>query len=170
MTKLTYLWIGALASVLAGGAALAGDDVSTARVLGRVHHANQTEVAMGKLAQTHGASIDVRKFGMLLVKDHTAADQQVMKLATAEKIDLAANTPALEMHHLGKEYTGSAFDDAFAKEMLAAHKEDVAALTTARDSTTDPKLKQLLDKLLPVLQKHQETAQQLVDARAKTRS
>jgi putative membrane protein len=169
MTKPNYLWIGALASLLAGGAALA-ENVSTAQVLGRVHHANQNEVAMGKLAQSHGASIEVRKFGMVLVKDHTAADQQVMKLATAEKIDLAANTPALENHHLGKEYTGAAFDDAFAKEMLTAHKDDVLALTAARDSTTDPKLKELLTNLLPVLQKHQETAQKLVDARAKTRS
>jgi predicted outer membrane protein len=49
--------------------------------------------------------------------------------------------------------------------MLADHKKDVAEVTAARDATTDPKLKRLLTDMLPVLKKHQDTAQKLVDQR-----
>ena len=122
---------------------------------------------MGKMAQEHGMSKDVRAFGKTLVKDHSAADKKVMKLARDEKIDLPASTPATGTTS-DTMYTGTAFDDAFAKDMLADHKRDVAEVTAARDATTDPKLKKLLTDILPVLTKHEETAQKLVDRIAKT--
>ncbi len=39
----------------------------------------------------------------------------------------------------------------------------LADLTQARDSTTDPKLKELISSLLPTLKKHEDMAQKLVD-------
>ena len=104
--------------------------------------------------------------GKMLIKDHTAADKKVAKLAKDEKIDLKANTPPADTH-IAHQYTGAAFDDAFAKEMLIDHNKDIAEVTAARDATTDPKLKGLLTDMLPVLKKHQETAQKLVDQIAK---
>ncbi|HLK93164.1 MAG TPA: hypothetical protein VKZ18_24935 [Polyangia bacterium] len=38
--------------------------------------------------------------------------------------------------------------------------------TTWRDKTTDARLKKLLVELLPTLQRHEETAQKIVDAEA----
>jgi putative membrane protein len=152
---------GCLMGLLSGGAARAADD--TGHVLGMVHRSNQTEIEMGKMAQDHGESKDVRAFGKMLAKDHAAADKKVAKLAKDEKSDLEAETPPAPPHADMTKATGAAFDDAFATEMLADHKKDVAAVTAARDSTSDPKLKRLLTDLLPVLQKHEEIAQKLVD-------
>jgi putative membrane protein len=158
------IWLGCLFGLLSGGRASAADPPSTAAVLGKVHHSNLQEIEMGKMAQGHGMSKDVQDFGKMLVKDHAAADKKVMKLAKDEKVDLAANTSPADTH-VDHEHTGTAFDDAFARDMLADHKKDVAEVTAARDATTDPKLKRLLTDMLPVLKKHQDTAQKLVDQR-----
>jgi putative membrane protein len=169
MTRMNPLLTVCLAGVLAGGAARAGDAPSTAEVLGKVHQSNLKEIAMGKMAQSHGMSNAVQSFGKALVRDHSAADKKVVKLARDEKIDLAAVTPPNDAR-LDEMHTGTAYDDAFAKDMVDDHNKDVAEVTAARDTTTDPKLKKLLAEILPVLKKHLETAQKLVDASAKTKT
>jgi putative membrane protein len=169
IARTNRLWIGCLVSLLTGGLAFAEDPPSTAQVLGRVHHSNLKEIEMGKMAQDHGLSKDVRNFGKALVKDHSAADKKVAKLARDEKVDLAANTPPSDTK-VDQVHTGAAFDDAFAKDMLDDHNKDVAEVNAARDATTDPKLKRLLTDILPVLKRHQETAQKLVELSAKNGS
>ena len=59
------------------------------------------------------------------------------------------------------------FDKKFAQEMVDDHKRDMGEVTDARDSTADAKLKKLLVDLIPTLQKHQDTAQKIVDAETK---
>jgi putative membrane protein len=163
--RANHLWIGCLVSLLTAGAARADDPPTTAQVLGKVHQSNLKEIQMGKMAQDHGLSKEVKNFGKALVKDHSAADKKVGKLAKDEKVDLAANTPPTDAK-MDDVHTGAAFDNAFAKSMLDDHDKDVAEVTAARDATTDPKLKRLLTDILPVLKKHQATAQKLVDASA----
>jgi predicted outer membrane protein len=63
--------------------------------------------------------------------------------------------------------TGSDFDLKFGQSMVEDHKKDIEEATTARDNTSDPKLKKLLDGMLPVLKKHQDTAQKVVDSASK---
>ncbi len=58
---------------------------------------------------------------------------------------------------------GDAFDAHFAKTMLDDHKKTIEELTQARDATSDLKLRQLINELMPALQKHEEMAKKLVD-------
>ena len=62
-----------------------------------------------------------------------------------------------------KSASGADFDKTFAKDMLADHEKDIAEVKEARDKTTDAKLKSLLSATLPVLEKHRDLAQKLVD-------
>jgi len=135
------------------------EDSPTAAVLGKLHHSNEKEIEMGKAAEKAGQSKDVRSFGKTLVKDHTAADKKVVALAKSEHIDLAGSGTTVD--HMPQ--PGPDFDAKFAQMMLEDHTNDVNAVSTARDTTADPKLKALLTELLPTLQKHKETAQRLVD-------
>ena len=166
MATVNRIWFACLMGLLGGGGAMAADAPSTPAVLGKVHRSNLHEIEMGKMAENRGMSKEVQDFGKMLVKDHATADKKVVKLAKDEKVDLAANTPPADTH-IDHKHTGTAFDDAFATDMLADHEKAVAELMAARDATTDQKLKQLLTNLLPVLKKHQDTAQKLVDGRAK---
>jgi putative membrane protein len=160
MRRLVEVLIMCAATVLASGVAAAAEPPTTADVLSKLHQTNEREVDMGRMAAEHGNAKDVRAFGKTLVKDHLAAEKKVGKLAKEEKIELAETAPANDMDTLP---AGPTFDGVFAKNMLASHQRAIAELEAARDTTSDENLKRLLVELLPVLHKHADTAQRLVD-------
>jgi putative membrane protein len=137
---------------------------TTSGVLGTLHETDQKEIQAGKIAQKDGKSKAVRDYGQMLVKDHTAADDKVAVLAQKENVDLLAATPAPGPNDMGTMASGPDFDKKFAQEMLDDHRKAIAALTAARDSTTDPQLRKLLTDMLPTLEKHAAAAQKIVDA------
>jgi putative membrane protein len=165
-------WAMVMALFLAGGAVMAGEPSDTAVVLGKLHHSNQMEIDMGRLAQQRGQANGVTTFGTMLVHDHTAADQQVVALAVRENIDLTAALPASARtdDRMAKLRTlkGMAFDKAFARAMLDDHTRDVDEAKAARDRTTDGGLKVLLASTIPTLEQHRDIAQRLVDTLATT--
>jgi len=145
----------------------AADPPDTATVLGKVHQSNQKEIAAGKLAQKSGTSRQVKDYGKMLEKDHSAADKKVTAMAKQEKIDLASAMPGGGSDDMSNMASDPMFDTKFARAMVDDHKKDIAEVTQARDATADPKLKKLLTELLPTLQKHEETAQKIVDSEPK---
>jgi putative membrane protein len=160
-------WGMAMAMLLGGGVVMAAETFDTATVLGKLHRANHMEIEMGRLAMQRGQANGVTSFGHTLVVDHTAADHKVVALAKEEKIDLAATTPGMtddEVTAKLKTLKGMAFDETFARAMLEDHTQDVNEAKTARDKTTDTRLKALLVSLIPVLEKHRDIAQKLVDS------
>jgi putative membrane protein len=162
-------WGIAMALLLAGGAVMAADVSDTATVLGKLHHSNQMEIEMGRLAQLQGHANGVTTFATTLILEHTSADQQVAALAEREKIDLTAAIPPgggrQDDKTMAKLRTlkGMAFDRAFARAMLDDHTHDLHEAKAARDRTTDGRLKLLLLSLIPVLEQHRDIAQRLVD-------
>jgi putative membrane protein len=165
MTRNHVKWLegGLIAGALAlmGSNALAADAPPTADVLNKLHQSDQKEIEAGKVAQKNGQSKEVRDYGKMLVKDHTAADKKVTHLAKKENIPLTAEvTTGKAMEGMP---AGSSFDQKFARDMVDDHKKDIAEVTDARDNTSDPQLKQLLSDMLPTLQKHEDAAQKIVD-------
>lgn len=153
-------------TLLGAGTAVGADreaNAQTAEVLGKLHHSNQMEIAAGKVAQDKGQSKDLKAFGKTLVTDHSAADKKVMALAKEEKIDLPADKPMPDDMDKMKAASGVDFDKMFASHMLDDHKKDISEAKAAHDSTTDAKLKALLGATIPVLEKHRDTAQKLVE-------
>jgi predicted outer membrane protein len=59
---------------------------------------------------------------------------------------------------------GAEFDAKFGRMMLDDHEHDISEASAARDATNDDKLRSLLDELLPVLWRHRDAAQRIVDA------
>jgi putative membrane protein len=157
----------ALAALLVPGLARAADPPATADVLGKLHHANQMEIQMGKLAEKNGQSKEVKDFGKMLVKDHSAADKKVTALAKKEKVDLKAEAANMKEPMPDLPPKGPEFDGKFAQTMLDDHKKDVSEMKSARDATDNEQLKKLLSDIVPTLEKHQETAQKIVDGQKK---
>ncbi len=162
MKNNTLRTLGLCATLLLPGVALAAP--STAEVLGKLHRSNQHEVEAGKQAEKNGNTKAVKDFGKMLVKDHTDADKKVTALAKKEKIDLTANTPPMT-NEMATIPAGPDYDSKFGQAMLEDHKKDVADVKEARDTTDDAQLKKLLTGILPVLEKHQEAAQKIVDGK-----
>jgi putative membrane protein len=173
MNTATTTLLGALALALIPSVALADEPAAAegpppAEVLGKLHHANQMEIEAGKLAQHKGVSKGVKDYGKMLVKDHTAADKKVMTLARQLQVE-PESPPGMaddKLMEAAKNATGPAFDQAFAAAMVEDHSKDIAEVTSARDATSNPRLKQLLTELVPTLEKHRQVAQKLVDASA----
>jgi putative membrane protein len=156
-----------LGGVVAASSARAAE-MSTDETLKKLHQSNTKEIHMGKMAQEKGQSKEVKAFGKMLVKDHGAADKKVMALAKEEKLELGGEAKMSD--DMASMPTGAAFDSKFAQAMVDDHKKDIAEAKQAHDGTSDAKLKKLLEELIPTLEKHQETAQKIVDAHSKSAS
>jgi putative membrane protein len=165
MTRIKLWGLACVAGwLLAGGRGWTSDAPMTGTVLGKLHHADQREISMGKLAQKNARSREARSFGLTLVKDHTAADEHVVALAKDEKVNLEVNTPPMSDADMNL-LTDADFDASFARAMLDDHQRDITEASMARAATQDDKLRDLLDELLPVMRRHRDTAQTLVDGK-----
>jgi putative membrane protein len=131
-----------------------------AAMLGRLHLANIQEMMMGKRAEKKGQSKDVRDFGSLLVRDHSAADKRLLAFAKHQKLDVSVTGQTLEEPNV--EGTGT-FDERFAKGMVDAHEKSIADVKKAKEVSTDDAFSRFLDSILPMLERHRDLAQELAD-------
>jgi putative membrane protein len=157
------------------------------KVLRKLHRVNMEEVQAGQLAQQKGASKDVKDYGAMLVRDHQKADQDVKAVASklnidvdAKKMDADRQMKADADHqakHDAKEHkmdelqklTGRDFDRAFLQMMVNGHREAIDLVKRARNDVK-PEVKDLLDKLLPDLQRHEDKANDILNKLGNTAS
>jgi len=152
--------MGAAVFLAASGVALAAesDDTFLKTAIG----INLAEIKVGQLAQKSGASDGVRQFGDMLVKDHTASNNEAMALAKKLTVTIP-DAPSAEDQKIYQDLsglTGAAFDKAFAQNMVAGHEKAVQ-LFTGQSASANGDVKSFADKTLPTLRSHLQTAQKL---------
>ena len=114
------------------------------------------EVRDGQLAQKKSSNQKIKDFGAMMVKDHTAANQELMSLAQSKGIKLpegpgmAADTKKAELDVL----TGETFDKSYVKSQIKAHEETVNLLQKEISSGQDAQAKAFAQKVLPTVQSH----------------
>jgi putative membrane protein len=157
------------------------------KVLRKLHHVNMEEVKAGQLAQQKSTSKDVKDYGAMLVRDHQKADQDVKAVASKLNIDVDAKKMdadrqmKMDADHQAKreakqhqmddlqKLTGRDFDRAFLQMMVNGHREAIEMVKTARNDAK-PEVKDLLDKLLPDLQRHEDMANDILNKMGNTAS
>jgi putative membrane protein len=114
------------------------------------------EVELGKLASTKAASPDVKKFGQMMVTDHTKINTEFKALAAKKNWSLPSDLDSSSKSTLDslKSRTGADFDKDYVEEMVDDHEKDVKAFEDKAKNATDPDLKAFVEKSLPTLQKH----------------
>ena len=114
------------------------------------------EVELGRLAATKAVNAEVKKFGQMMVEDHSKANADLKALASKKNVTLPTDVDAEKkstMEELrGK--NGASFDQEYVEEMVDDHEEDVAAFEKQAQNATDPDVKAFAAKTLPVLKKH----------------
>ena len=130
----------------------------------RLHEANQTEIEVGKIASKNAASAQVKRYGEQLVKDHTQADRELTALAKRKSVKLG-DLDRSKLDDL-RATKGKDFDQAFLNKMEKDHKLNIELVNNARGQAQNPEFRGLLDKLLPVLQKHADHATKLNQSRS----
>jgi putative membrane protein len=117
-----------------------------------------TEVKLGDLAAQNGTRADVKEFGQMMVKDHSAINADLKALASQKGVTLP---DSLDTKHQGMvdklaALSGSAFDEAYISAMVKGHKMDAKAFKAESVATTDADIKSFVDKSLPVVEMHLE--------------
>jgi putative membrane protein len=111
------------------------------------------EVEMGKLAASKAKDPEVKKFGQMMVTDHTAANNELKALAAKKNFQLPADAGSHkdDIDDLSK---STNFDKDYVDAMVDDHETDVKMFQRFADNGSDPDLKAFAAKTLPTLQKH----------------
>jgi putative membrane protein len=167
----------ALALVWCGAARAADNmtnaDTSPQDILSKIHTVNQQEIKMAKVAMQKGHSPEVKKFAQQMIKDHTMADQKVMKLAKQEKITLGQYPmTAMQQGQMDKlaAATGAEFDRLYMETNRTGHNMAIEMLKNAQKQTSDPKVKALVTQLLPTVEHHEHLAKEIQPDNVKSAS
>jgi putative membrane protein len=142
-------------------------------MLERLHHVNQMEIQLGRLAQQNAMSQDVKSYGELLVRDHTSADQRLMSFAQqkglrlsepkpmndVERKAMAAERAALEKFQVLK---GQPFDAAFLAHMVGDHDMALGKVMAAQQHVTDAGLTPVLQQHAQAINQHRQQAYTLL--------
>jgi putative membrane protein len=125
--------------------------------------ANLTEVELGKLAQEKGQSQAVKDYGSMMVKDHTAANSKLQKIATGRGVDLPTSPGVSGLASKTKlqVLSGDTFDKSFIKTMVSDHKDAIDAFQKEAQSGQDPEGKAFAKATLPKLHQHLKKIQSI---------
>jgi putative membrane protein len=140
------------------------------QALTKMYISNQAEIQMGQLAQERAQSDQVREYGQMLSSQHEKANQDVQSLAQQKDVQLSA-APGKDAEKEQKDLQGKLeklqqaqaqdFDKQFLDTMVDSHGKTIDNLSKLEQDVTDPKIKQLIQQQLPVLQQHHDQAEQL---------
>jgi putative membrane protein len=117
------------------------------------------EVEGAKIASGKASNPAVKSYANMLVKDHTAANNELMSLMKKKQITPPATTekPA----EAWRQQTGAAFDRAYVDHAIAEHEKDIALFEAESKNGQDAELKAWAGKKLPTLRDHLKQAQDL---------
>jgi putative membrane protein len=117
------------------------------------------EVEGAKFAAGKASNAGVKAFANKLVKDHTAANNELMSMMKKKQIPMAADENAAP--EPWRQQTGAAFDRAYIEHAITEHEKDIALFEAEAKDGGDAELKAWASKKLPTLREHLKTAQDL---------
>lgn len=114
------------------------------------------EVDAGNLAQQKASGQNVKDFGAMMVKDHSAANEKLQSIATAKGITLPTSASVGQMAAKAKldVLTGSAFDTSYIKGQVRAHEQTIGLFRKEITSGQDADAKAFAKDTLPTVKSH----------------
>jgi putative membrane protein len=160
--KKVLAMIALLAPLAAAPLAFGADDPDAA-FYKKAAEAGIFEVEAGSQAQQKATDQQVKDFGAMMVKDHTAANDQLKSLAASKNISLPTSASVGEMTEKGKldVLTGETYDKSYIKGQIKAHRSAIALFKKEAASGQDADAKSFAQSTLPTLQKHYKSARDI---------
>lgn len=124
---------------------------------------NLAEIEIGKLAQTKSTNPEVKKFGKMLVDEHTKSASEVSALAKAKNFTLPTSLTEEGQDEYKKlnEKSGLDFDKKFADIMIDGHEKAIDKLKKATEDAKDQDVKLWASNNIAPLTAHLEHAKLL---------
>ena len=130
---------------------------------------NTAEIELGKIAAEHAANAEVKKYGQMMVNDHTMAGSELKqtiagKIQVTEEMDEKHRDLAERLRGLH----GAEFDREFMNAMVDGHQEvkdmlESRANEKPNNEPVENNVNQWAAKTLPKVEQHLQQAEQLRD-------
>jgi putative membrane protein len=120
-----------------------------------------TEIQAGQLAEQKGTDKEVKEYGSMMVKDHTAAADKLKEIAAAKNLTLPSSiSPEMQKNidDLQKE-DGKKFDKDYMAMMVSDHKKVISAFEDESKNGSDADIRAFADSTLHTLHKHLDKAE-----------
>jgi putative membrane protein len=142
-----------LSSVAIAADALSREDKEFLKNAGEL---NMTEIALGKLAQDHAFSPEVKTLGATLLADHTAMTTDLVALAKLKGVEMDVKSTGAQksMIEAFKGKTGAEFDREFREHVAKDHEKGIRLFEDAAKDSKDPDVKAYAVKNLAAVQGH----------------
>ena len=123
------------------------------------------EVELSKLALTKSTSPEIKKYAKMMVDDHTAANNELKKLAGSKNISVPAAVSTNKQEKLTDfmKKTGNDFDKDYISYMVSDHKDVVDLFKKQAEKGKDAELKAWAASKLSTLEHHLQMAQSTED-------
>ena len=143
-------------------AALAADNPDES-FFKKAAEAGIAEVQEGHMAQEKGTSAAVKDFGAMMVKDHTAANNKLKKIAMAKNIKLPEGPGMMNKAKEKKAdmKSGESFDKDYIKGQIKAHEDTVELLQKEIDTGKDAEAQAFAKETLPKVKAHLDKINQI---------
>jgi putative membrane protein len=142
--------------------------MTDANIVAMVDADNAGDSSIAAMASTKATSKDVRDYAKMMIKDHHAAREELQALIKKLSItpqqaahDSSGHELQSTVDSLTSAPKGMEFDKMYIRQMIDAHTTVLDELTQALNTAQDPQLKALLQKQLPVVQKHLDRAKEI---------
>jgi predicted outer membrane protein len=158
------------AGATAGGSAMSKADSKGIMSMAMV---NMAEIEMGKLAQSKSQNPEVKTYAQQMIDDHTKGLTEVQAVAQAKGVTLPTELDAKHkaMSNRLAKLSGEKFDREYMKVGgVASHKEAHSMLQKNQKAAKDSDVKALATKMMPVVEQHLKSAQQMTTAKSGTTS
>ena len=128
---------------------------------------DQTEIMLSKLALERASSPQVKEFAQTMVTDHSKSTSLLQPIAADHGVNLPENPqPANnEKYQKLEKLSGAAFDKSYIEMMVEDHQDTLHAFETEAGQATDPKLKEFISTVQPIVAHHLQMAKEFRQAK-----
>lgn len=123
--------------------------------------AGMTEVQLGQLAQQKGVAKDVKDFGAMMEKDHSAANDKLKAVASQKNITLPTSISSDMQKNVDdlQKKSGKDFDKAYISMMVDDHKKVISSFEDESKKGSDADIRAFADSTLHTLRHHLQEAE-----------
>jgi putative membrane protein len=124
-------------------------------------NAGMTEIKAGSIAESTAMGKDVKKYGEMMVRDHTAAADKLKEIADTKHITLPTDLSADSQQAIAdlSKKNGKDFDKAYLSMMVSDHKKVISAFEDEAKNGSDADIRAFADSTLHTLKIHLDAAE-----------
>lgn len=118
------------------------------------------EVELGRLAEQNARNPRVKKFGAMMVKDHSKANEELRSIATSKNINFPANMDDKHMDKVEdlRKKNGEEFDKDYMDQMVDDHEKDIDKFKKEAEDGKNAEVKAFASKTISTLMMHLDSA------------